>query len=237
MKDITSNGGKRVHLTICKTRTVSIPLALPNDTSSFGLLSQGKKQIKWINGFPLVMWECVEWLCDCVLSRNRSLAQWKATTSSETNQAKFRPKKGLHTCLLPVWLLFKGEAQQLVSKGTGSSWAGSPQWQRKEGLVSDRGPKRPTGSTRSALQGGEVFPTSEAGHQELGHQLWVLARLSFSYSLPEVPLTATSRDRLFGILHFLQDHGLIRQTVIFPFLNPEVIGCSKSSSELLENIF
>lgn len=141
MEDITSNGGKRVHLTICKTRTVSIPLALPNDTSSFGLLSQGKKQIKWINGLPLVMWECVEWLCDCVLSRNRSLAQWKGTTSSETNQAKFRPKKGLHICLLPVWLLFKGEAQQLFPKAQGAPGQGHHSGRGKRGWWVTEDPK------------------------------------------------------------------------------------------------
>lgn len=227
---------------MCKTRTVGIPLAFPNDTSGFGLLSQGKKEIKWINGFPPVMWECVEWLCDSVLSKNRHLAQWKATTSSEINQVRFRSKKGLNICLLPGWLLFKGEEQQLISKGTRSSWVESPHWQRKEGLVSDRGPKRPMCTTRSAPQGGEMFPTTESEHQQLGHQRWVLARLprdlpTSSYSLPEGPQTAISRDRLFGTIHFLQYHGLVRQAVIFPSLNPETIECSKSNAELLENIF
>lgn len=55
MKDITSNGGKWVHLTICQMRTVSIPLAFPDATSGFGLLPQGKKQIKWMNGVSPAM--------------------------------------------------------------------------------------------------------------------------------------------------------------------------------------
>lgn len=133
----------------------------------------------------------------------RCLAQWKATTSSGINQARFRPKKGHNTCLLSMGLLFKGSS---FSKAQGA-----PHGQRKEGLVSD---KRPTCTTRSAPQGGEGFPTGEA---ELGHQHWVLTSFprdlpSFFCSLPEVPLTAISRDRLFGTLHFSQDRGSVRQT-------------------------
>jgi len=45
MKDITSNGGKWVQLTICKMRTVSISLDFLDATSGFGLLPQGEKQI------------------------------------------------------------------------------------------------------------------------------------------------------------------------------------------------
>lgn len=53
MKDITSNGGKWVHLTICKTRTVSIPLAFSNDTSSFWTTFPGGKADKMDKWLPL----------------------------------------------------------------------------------------------------------------------------------------------------------------------------------------
>lgn len=70
-----------------------------------------------------------------------------------------------------------------------------------------------------------MLPTVEKSPQEL------------AYSLPEDLLPAISRDRARGTLCCLQHLGSVRQTVFFLTLNPEIIGCSKSSTELLNNVF
>lgn len=76
-------------------------------------------------------------LHDCVLSRNRHLAQKAAPTSSEGIQAK----KGAQFLPPPSVLPFKGEGWQHVSKGRKSSRVRSPHRQRKGGLVRDSRPK------------------------------------------------------------------------------------------------
>lgn len=86
-------------------------------------------------------------------------------------------------------------------------------------------------------------PSSSPGRRGAPHHgagQWQGSRGACPVSLTLSPRTRCqplAETGLFGTPHFLQRRGSVRQAVFFLPLNPETIGCSKSSAELLDDIF